>query len=161
MRASRWAVASVLSPSRSSCSQAAMRNACSDRKPRSLTAMRTLSRSSAEGYRKLREITVLTIENHLSGVVSKWCHSLLDTALCKKLKNKQLTQQSTTKWPHPSMFQYRQKPTTTLSHLTTPGLCWAYLFRIVRLCPELSPIVPNSSALVRNGPFLSEILTNT
>ena len=29
------------------------------------------------------------------------------------------------------------------------------------MCPELSPIAPNLSAPVRNGPFLSEIVTNT
>src|SRR6266513_5316443 len=32
---------------------------------------------------------------------------------------------------------------------------------MVRLCPELSPIAPNPSALVRNGPFLSEMFTNS
>jgi hypothetical protein len=51
IRASSWVVASVLSPSRSCCSQAAMGNACSERKPRFLTAARTFSRSSPEGYR--------------------------------------------------------------------------------------------------------------
>src|SRR6266478_1686368 len=51
MRASSCIVASVLSPSRSCCSQAAIRNACSERKPRFLTAARTSSRSSPEGYR--------------------------------------------------------------------------------------------------------------
>src|SRR5713226_7775019 len=84
MRASNCVVASVLSPCRSSCSQAAMRNACSERKPRSLTAMRTFSRSSAEVYRKLREIAFLAMKNHLAGVVPKWCHNVLKTALCKE-----------------------------------------------------------------------------
>ena len=54
MRPSKSAMASVLSLFSSSCSQAATRNACSERKPRSLTAARTWSRRSAEGYRKLR-----------------------------------------------------------------------------------------------------------
>ncbi len=48
-RASKCVVASVLSPCRSSCSQAATRNACSEWKPRSLTATQIFSRSLAEG----------------------------------------------------------------------------------------------------------------
>ena len=48
-RSSNCVVASVFSPCRSSYSQVAMRNACSEWKPRPLTAMRTFSRSLAEG----------------------------------------------------------------------------------------------------------------
>ena len=48
-RASKCVLASVLSPCGSSSSQAAMRNACSEWKPRSLTATQTFSRSLAEG----------------------------------------------------------------------------------------------------------------
>src|SRR5258708_1037789 len=38
-----------------------MRNACSERKPRSLTAARTCSRISAEGYRKFREMALFAL----------------------------------------------------------------------------------------------------
>src|SRR6267143_3371875 len=68
MRASSCVVASVLSPSRSCCSQAAMRNACSERKPRFLTAARTFSRSSPEGYREVRQIVVFPIK----GAFQEW-----------------------------------------------------------------------------------------
>ena len=45
----------ALSPRSNSFWQAAIRNACSDRKPRPLTAARTLSPRSSEGYRKVLE----------------------------------------------------------------------------------------------------------
>src|SRR5256884_3344868 len=56
MRASSWAVASVLSPCRSSSSQAVRIKACSERKPRSLAAERTRSRNSLLGNNKFRSI---------------------------------------------------------------------------------------------------------
>src|SRR2546430_17033943 len=98
-RASNCSVASVLAPWRISCSQAAMRNACSERKPRSLTAARTCSRSSADGYRKLREKPFLSTKHpsqkrYHSGTTfcSKWHQA-------KRRKCKQLSRQSATKWP--------------------------------------------------------------
>ena len=91
IRASSRSVASALSLSRSSRSQAATRNACSERKPRSLTARRTLFRSSAEGYRKLREITVLAMKNHLSWVVPKWYHNHLESALTKQPQSEEVS----------------------------------------------------------------------
>src|SRR6266568_4552381 len=91
IRASSRSVASALSLSRSSRSQAATRNACSERKPRSLTARRTLFRSSAEGYRKLREITVLAMKNHLSCVVPKWYHKHLESALTKQPQSEEVS----------------------------------------------------------------------
>lgn len=59
------------------------------------------------------------------------------------------------------MFQYRQTQRQISPHLTTRPLSCTKLSRIVRWCPELSPVAPNLSASVRNGPFLSEILTNS
>src|SRR5437870_13061910 len=83
-----------------------MRNACSERKPRSLTAARTCSRSSAEGYRKLREKPFLSTKHpfqarYRSGttVCSEWYQA-------KRKKCKQLSQEPATKWPQPFMFQY-------------------------------------------------------
>src|SRR5882762_11804468 len=83
-----------------------MRNACSERKPRSLTAARTCSRSSAEGYRKLREKPFLSTkhpfqERYRSSTTfcSKWYQA-------KRKKCKQLSRESATKWPQPFMFQY-------------------------------------------------------
>src|SRR6266404_4449843 len=90
-RAPSRSVASALSLSRSSRSQAAIRNACSERKPRSLTARRTLFRSSGEGYRKLREITVLAMKNHLSCVVPKWYHKHLESALTKQPQSEEVS----------------------------------------------------------------------
>src|SRR5438046_4965562 len=84
-----------------------MRNACSERKPRSLTAARTCSRSSAEGYRKLREKPFLSTkhpfqERYHGGTTfcSKWCQA-------KPRKWKCLSRKNATKWPQPFMFQYR------------------------------------------------------
>ncbi len=59
------------------------------------------------------------------------------------------------------MFQYPQTQRQSSPHLTTRPLCCTYMPRIVRFCPELSPVAPNLSAPVRNGPFLSEILSNS
>src|SRR2546430_2693255 len=105
-RASNCSVASVLAPWRISCSQAAMRNACSERKPRSLTAARTWPRSSPEGNRKLREKPFLSPTHpsqarHHSGTTfcSKWCQA-------KPKKCKWLSRKNATKWPQPFMFQY-------------------------------------------------------
>src|SRR5256886_17710260 len=92
-RASNCSVASVLAPWRISCSQAAMRNACSERKPRSLTAARTWSRSSAEGYRKLREKPFFSTkhpfqERYRSGTTfcSKWYQA--KRKKCKQLRDR-------------------------------------------------------------------------
>src|SRR5258708_32818104 len=46
------------------------------REPRSLTAVQTFSRSSAEGYRKLREMALLTAKDPPSRVVPMWYHNL-------------------------------------------------------------------------------------
>src|SRR5437016_6145286 len=83
-----------------------MRNACSERKPRPLTAARTWSRSSAEGYRKLREKPFLATkhpsqERYHSGTT--FCSKRYQA---KRKKCKQLSRESATKWPQPFMFQY-------------------------------------------------------
>jgi hypothetical protein len=59
------------------------------------------------------------------------------------------------------MFQYPQTQRQSSPHLTTRSLCCTYMPRIVRFCPELSPVALKLSAPVRNGPFLSEILSNS
>ena len=59
------------------------------------------------------------------------------------------------------MFQYPQTQRQSSPHLTTRPVCCTYMPRIVRFCPGLSPVAPNLSAPVRNGPFLSEILGNS
>ena len=83
-----------------------MRNACSERKPRSLSAARTWSRSSAEGYRKLREKPFFSTKHPFqaryrtgTAFCSKWYQA-------KHKKCKQLSRESATKWPQPFMFQY-------------------------------------------------------
>jgi len=79
MRDSNWAVASVLSPCRSCCSQAAMRNACSERKsaffdrgPNPPAVRRKGTENCAKSPFQPWRITFLR------------CHSVLDTALCKE-----------------------------------------------------------------------------
>src|SRR5713226_753978 len=106
IRDSNCVTASVFSPLRSSFAQAVMRNACSDRKPRSLTATRTFSRRSAEGYRKLREISFLAMILYLSERYRSGATMCPRRPSAKSLKDKQLAQTNTAKWPQPFMFQY-------------------------------------------------------
>src|SRR6266851_52188 len=106
IRDSNCVTASVFSPLRSSFAQAVMRNACSDRKPRSLTATRTFSRRSAEGYRKLREISFLAMILYLSERYRSGATMCPRRPSPKSLKDKQLAQTNTAKWPQPFMFQY-------------------------------------------------------
>src|SRR5882762_7074872 len=145
IRASSRSVASALSLSRSSRSQAATRNACPERKPRSLTARRTLSRSSAEGYRKLREITVLAMKNHLSWVVPKWYHNHLESALTKQPQHKEV---STATHHEVAPFLYVPIPPESSQHAHSSCLQLSptvsscrFLWLSVAFCCFLGPLV--------------------
>src|SRR5437899_1373071 len=124
MRASSWAVASVLSPCRSSSSQAVRIKACSERKPRSLAAERTRSRNSLLGNNKFRSIRCFFI-----GLPPLLVGDAFVAQIARKqpppmsMKRFQLALKSCAAWPHPFMFQY---PAST--HKFTHILSFLLLF---------------------------------
>src|SRR5215472_2880273 len=126
-----------------------MRNACSERKPRSLTAVRTLSLSWAEGYRKFREITVFDMKNHLSWWYRSGATRTRNRPSRNNFKTKKLVQQHTTKWPQPFMFQYPQPrsslPTVPPYWRVFNGLALLIESTLVSSCPKLSKLVLNLS----------------
>src|SRR6266566_6200731 len=151
-RASNCSVASVLAPCRISCSQAAMRNACSERKPRSLTAARTWSLNSAEGYRKLREKPFFSTkhpfqERYRGGTTlcSKWYQA-------KRKKCKQLSRESATEWPQPFMFQYPSLSPMIRLHCMHPAPIGVDRCLLVSSCVDSWSLVwiPVDSRLLRS-----------
>src|SRR5712664_3350410 len=117
MRASNCVTDLVSSPLRISRSQAARINACSDRKPRSFDAFRTLSRNSLFGNNKLRSIlgfAIYFLQSRLWKCQERRtnCRGTFVSHCFQKsphpflLKNKNLPAKTRAASPQPFMFQY-------------------------------------------------------
>ena len=168
MRASSWAVASVLSPCRSSCSQAVRIKACSERKPRSLAAERTRSRNSLLGNSKFRSIRCFFIRFAplLPGgtFVPQTARIPPPT---KDVEQFDLSPKSERTSPHSFMFQYPRpqstNPSPTSHFVLLLSLSCLYLSpAVLELsldCPQPVGTRPQAVPLVSSsGPQVSRIV---
>src|SRR5213080_631910 len=140
IRASSWAVASVLSPCRSSFSQAVRIKARSERKPRSLAAERTRSRNSLLGNSRFRSIRCFFIRLPPFPPGGTFVPQIARIPPpTKDVKQFDLSPKSQHASPHSFMFQY-PRPTTN-----NPRPALAFVPILYPSCCYLSPTVPELS----------------